>query len=67
MYKHRKNEVNKNILIYKHEYDLIQMCIREYVELLHLYEKTDFDRAMIETLISLSAVLEDRWYEDRIK
>ena len=67
MYKHRKNEVSKNILIYKHEYDLIQMCIREQVELLHLSEKTNFDRAMIETLISLSAVLEDRWYEDRIK
>lgn len=67
MYKHRKNEVSKNILIYKHEYDLIQMCISEQVELLHLSEQTVFDRKMIETLISLSAVLEDRWYEDRLK
>lgn len=71
MYKHRKNEKNKKILLYSHEYDLITMCIRDECEFLHSIKLSlqEEDRkltiSMIETLRSLSAVLEDRWYSPK--
>lgn len=58
-------DIRHHILLSKHEFDLIQMCIRHDIE--SLYRNTELktiqSRTEMEGLIKLSCILEERWFK----
>ena len=53
-----------HIILSKHEYDLIQMCIRHDIESVYRNDvKAIQTRIELETLLRLSCILEERWYK----
>lgn len=58
-------DIRHNIILSKHEFDLIQMCIRHDIE--NLYRNTELktlqSRTELEGLLKLSNILEERWFK----
>ena len=58
-------DIRHHIMLSKHEFDLIQMCIRHDIECIYRNSelKTIQSRTELETLIKLSNTLEERWFK----